>query len=166
MVLINSIVIIFTSSNVLAQTFQRIYGTSLDNSFSKVIPDGSEYYVLGQDQPIVGALSRATVTRLAADGSLLWTKSLDIPSQWNDAIRVKKGDLILVGNSLPGDATAKSIMGRITPTGIFTWLKSYDDLGGRDIFLRIIENPVPQNTNYPTPIAFTDKGVYKLVEVK
>lgn len=148
-ILINCFVLLLLSGNGYTQTFQRIYGTSLDNSFSKVIPDGSEYYVLGQDQPIVGALSRATVTRLAADGSLLWTKSLDIPSQWNDAIRVKKGDLILVGNSLPGDATAKSIMGRITPTGIFTWLKSYDDLGGRDIFLRIIENLVPQNTNYP-----------------
>ncbi len=148
-ILINCIVLLLLSGNGYTQTFQRIYGTSLDNSFSKVIPDGTEYYVLGQDQPSISALPRATVTRLAADGSILWTKSLDIPSQWNDAIRVKKGDLILVGNSLPGDATAKSIMGRITPTGIYTWLKSYDDLGGRDIFLRIIENPVPQNTNYP-----------------
>ncbi|MBK8243139.1 MAG: T9SS type A sorting domain-containing protein [Saprospiraceae bacterium] len=148
-ILINCIVLLLLSGNGYTQTFQRIYGTSLDNSFSKVIPDGTEYYVLGQDQPSISALPRATVTRLAADGSILWTKSLDIPSQWNDAIRVKKGDLILVGNSLPGDATAKSIMGRITATGTYTWLKSYDDLGGRDIFLRIIENPVPQNTNYP-----------------
>lgn len=148
-IFINCIVLLLLSGNGYTQTFQRIYGTSLDNSFSKVIPDGTEYYVLGQDQPSVTTLPRATVTRLAADGSILWIKSLDIPSQWNDAIRVKKGDLILVGNSLPGDATAKSIMGRITATGTYTWLKSYDDLGGRDIFLRIIENPVPQNTNYP-----------------
>jgi len=148
-ILINYIVLLFLSGNGYTQSFQRNYGTPLDNSFSKVIPDGSEYYVLGQDQPIAGALSRATVTRLAADGSLLWTKSLDIPSQWNDAIRVKKGDLILVGNSLPGDATSKSIMGRITNTGNYDWLKSYDDPGGRDFFLHIIENPFPQNPNFP-----------------
>ncbi|MBK8701300.1 MAG: T9SS type A sorting domain-containing protein [Saprospiraceae bacterium] len=132
-----------------AQAFQKIFGTNLDNSFSKVIQDGSEYYVLGQDQPFTGAVSRATVSRLASDGSLLWTKSLDIASQWNDAIRVNNGDLILVGNSLPGDASSKSIMGRITNTGSFAWTKSYDEPGGRDFFLHIIENPAPQNPNFP-----------------
>lgn len=161
-ILINCIVLLLLPVNGFTQAFQRIYGTSLDNSFSKVIPDGTEYYVLGQDQPSSGALPRATVTRLAADGSLLWTKSLDIPSQWNDAIRVKKGDLILVGNSLPGDATAKSIMGRITNTGSYTWLKSYDEPGGRDIFLHIIENPAPQNPNYQYYILGTQKEVLGL----
>lgn len=33
-------------------------------------------------------------------------------------------------------------------------------------FFWYYEKDIPQNTNSPTPIAFTDKGVYKLVEVK
>ena len=73
-ILINCIVLLLLSGNGYTQSFQRIYGTSLDNSFSKVIPDGTEYYVLGQDQPSISALPRATVTRLAADGSILWIK--------------------------------------------------------------------------------------------
>lgn len=149
------------ASNMYAQAFQKIFGTNLDNSFSKVIQDGPEYYVLGQDKPITGA-SRATVTRLASDGSLLWTKSLDIASQWNDAIKVNNGDLIAVGNTLPGDASSKSIMGRITTTGTFSWVKSYDDPGGRDYFLRIIENPAPQNPNYPYYVIGAQKEVLGL----
>ncbi|MEO6691736.1 MAG: hypothetical protein ABIO44_05295, partial [Saprospiraceae bacterium] len=141
---------LLTFYNAGAQTFQGVYGTPLDNSFSKVIQDGTEYYVLGQDQPSTGALSRATVSRLASDGTLLWTKSLGIASQWNDAIRVKKGDLMLVGNSLPlANPMGKSIMGRIDANGNFAWVREYDEPGGRDYFLRIIENPNPQNPNFP-----------------
>ncbi|MEP7197339.1 MAG: T9SS type A sorting domain-containing protein [Saprospiraceae bacterium] len=146
-----------------AQTFQGVYGTPLDNSFSKVIQDGNEYYVLGQDQPSAGALSRATVSRLASDGTLLWTKSLGISSQWNDAIRVKKGDLMLVGNTLQlTDALGKSIMGRIDANGNFAWVREYDEPGGRDFFLRIIENPNPENPNYPYYVMGSQKEVLGL----
>ncbi len=141
---------ILSLNNAFAQTFQGVYGNSLDNSYTSVIQDGAEYYVLGQDQNSVGALGRATVSRLASDGTLLWTKSLGIASQWNDAIRVKKGDLILVGNSLPlANPMGKSIMGRIDANGNFAWVREYDELGGRDYFLRIVENPKPQNPNFP-----------------
>ena len=66
--------------------FQREFGTAFDNSFSKVIKSGTDYYVLGQDQPTAGGLSRATVTRLDACGQQQWTLSLDIASTWNDAV--------------------------------------------------------------------------------
>ncbi len=130
--------------------FQKYFGSNLNNSFGKVILDGGDYYVLGQDQPTVGSLSNATISRLAFDGKLLWTRSLDIASQWNDAIRINpSGDLLVVGNSLPlANPFGKSIMGRIDASGNFAWVREYD-APERDLFLKIIENPIPQNPSFP-----------------
>jgi hypothetical protein len=134
----------------ISQTFQRTYGTSLDNSFTKAIGDGGQYFVLGQDQPSGGSLPHATVTRLDANGNHQWTLTLDIPSVWNDAIRTPSGDLFLVGSTLPGDASSKSLMGLVTPTsgGTFTWLRSYD-VTGRESLTKVIRNPSPQNPLFP-----------------
>ncbi|MBK9110033.1 MAG: hypothetical protein IPM92_17120 [Saprospiraceae bacterium] len=122
----------------------------MNNSFSKVIADGSEYYVLGLDQLTAGSFLSASITRLAVDGSLLWTRSLDITSQWNDAIRIQpSGDLLVVGHSTPlNNSLGKSIMGRIDASGNFAWVKEYD-APERDYFLKIIENPIPHNPAFP-----------------
>jgi hypothetical protein len=37
-----------------AQDFQRVYGTALDNSFTKVIQNSTNYFVLGQDEATNG----------------------------------------------------------------------------------------------------------------
>ncbi|MDZ4749927.1 MAG: T9SS type A sorting domain-containing protein [Saprospiraceae bacterium] len=133
-----------------SQTFQRLYGTSLDNTFSKVIRDGSNYYVLGQDESTQGSPMHATVTRLGANGIHQWTLRLDIPSVWNDAVLTPTGDLFVVGSTLPGDATNKSIMGLVTPSGggNFIWLRTYD-VPGREGLSRIVQNPNPQNASFP-----------------
>ena len=47
-VLIIFVSVIFHSSHIGAQDFQRCFGTPIDNAFSKVIKDGTFYYVLGQ----------------------------------------------------------------------------------------------------------------------
>ena len=113
------------SSNLSAQDFQRLYGTSLDNIFTKVIQHGSNYYVLGQDQPTGGSMPHATVTRLDANGIHLWTLSLALPSVWNDAVLTPSGDLFVVGSTLPGDATNKSIMGLVSPVS-YTHLRAHE----------------------------------------
>ncbi len=130
--------------------FQRAYGNSLDNSFSKVIKDGSNYYVIGQDESINGATMQATVTRVDAAGVHLWTLRLEAASIWNDAVLTPSGDLLVVGNTLPFDNRSKSIVGRISTTlgGSFTWLKSYD-AQGQDGFYRIVKNSVPENVLFP-----------------
>lgn len=123
---------------VLAQVFQKHYGTAFENAFSKVVKDGAFYYVLGQDEPSEGAAFRATVTRLDANGAHQWTLSMATPSAWADAVLLPGGDLMVVGYSLPLDPATRSIIGRITRNGAFAWLKSYDH-PGRDLFTRVVE---------------------------
>ncbi len=133
-----------------SQNFQRLYGTTLDNSFSKVIPDGSNYYVLGQDEFTDGTPPSATVTRLDANGMHLWTLSLNISSVWNDAVLTPSGDLLVVGSTLPFDVNSQSLMGLVTPNGggSFTWVRTYD-VPGREGNTRIVRSPSPQNPAFP-----------------
>ncbi|MBL7794708.1 MAG: HYR domain-containing protein [Saprospiraceae bacterium] len=128
--------------------FQRQFGTNLDETFNKVIKSGTNYYVLGTAEITNGQQPRATVTRLNADGELQWTLSVNTASQWNDAVLTPTGDLLVVGRSLPDDNTSRGIMGRVTSTGTFTWLRSYDQ-PNRDGFDRIVRNPVPQTGTHP-----------------
>ncbi len=132
------------------QNFQRQFGTSFDNVFTRVFQDGTHYYVLGQDQPTSGATPHATVTRLDANGLQLWTLTLDMPSVWNDAVLTPTGDLLVVGNTLPAVATNQSLMGLVTSSsgGQFTWVRSYD-VPGREANIKIIKNPAPQNASFP-----------------
>lgn len=143
-------VFVLLASGIHAQFFQRQFGTSFDNTFTRVIQDGSHYYVLGQDQPGNGATPHATVTRLDANGIHLWTLSLNLPSAWNDAVVTPTGDLLVVGSTLPADATNQSLMGLVTPSGGggFTWVRSYD-VPGREANIKIIKNPAPQNASFP-----------------
>lgn len=136
--LVLSIFYVLSFASLKAQTFQKVYGTPLDNSFSKVIQDGAFYYVLGQDEPSNGVPHRATVSRLDANGVHQWTLSMPTPSNWADAVLLPGGDLMVVGYSLPFDASTKSIIGRVTQGGTFSWLKSYDQ-SGRDFFNRVVE---------------------------
>ncbi|MBK9335749.1 MAG: PKD domain-containing protein [Lewinellaceae bacterium] len=131
-----------------AQGIQRVFGTALDNSFTKVIRSGTNYYVLGRDEPTNGALTRATVTRLNALGEHQWTLSLDIASVWNDAVLTPGGNLLVVGNTLPLDATSQSLMGLVTPAGAFSWVRSYN-VPGREWFNRVVLNPMPANSTFP-----------------
>ncbi|TAK37403.1 MAG: T9SS type A sorting domain-containing protein [Saprospiraceae bacterium] len=130
--------------------FQRDYGTPFDNSFSKVIQDGTNYYVLGQDEPSEGVLQRATVTRLDANGIHQWTLSLPIASVWNDAVLIPGGDLLVVGTTTPISQPSQSLIGRVTSSGggNFSWLKAYD-WPGMEAFTHVVKNPAPQNAAFP-----------------
>ena len=142
------IIICFVCSTNLYSQFQRQYGTPLDESFSKVIQSGSSYFVLGQAELIDGQFPRASVTMIDAQGEMQWTLSLDIGSIWNDAVLTPTGNLLVVGNSLPADNTSQSMMGLVNPNGSFTWVRSYD-FPQNDGFIRIVQNPVPENTAFP-----------------
>ncbi len=133
-------------SQIGAQDFQRCFGTPLDNAFTKVIRDGTFYYVLGQEETTNGSEPVATVTRLDINGNFQWTIRATIPSVFNDAVRLANGDLVLVGHTLPFDDNAKSLMGQVTSQfgGNFIWLRTYDE-PGRDGFIRIVWNPIPEN---------------------
>jgi PKD repeat protein len=128
--------------------FQRQYGTALNESFSKVIPHGSDYYVLAQAEAATGQQPRATVSRINAAGQLLWTRSLNVSSQWNDAVLTNSGNLMVVGHTLPLDANSQSLMGVITSAGAFSWVRSYN-VPGRDFFTRVVRNPMPDNAAFP-----------------
>lgn len=140
----------YFSPKMLLGQFQRMFGDNLDNTFSKVIEDGSFYYVLGQDESVNGNPPNATVTRLDANGIHQWTLTLNMPSIWNDAVLTPSGDLLVVGGTLPGDATSQSLMGLVTPLlgGNFTWVRSYD-VPGREGNSNIVRNPVPENSAFP-----------------
>lgn len=132
-----------------AQTyFQRHYGTALNNTFSKVIAAGSNYFVVGSNQTTSGGLARATVSYMNAQGQLQWTRTLDNASVWNDAMLTMNGNLLVVGNTLPADANNQSLMGVITPAGAFLWVRSYN-VTGREGFQKVARNPTPQNTAFP-----------------
>lgn len=124
--------------------FQRQFGTALDESFHKIIKSGTNYYVLGAGEVAEGQPGQATVSRLNALGELQWTRSLTIGSRWNDAVLTPSGDLLVVGQSMPDDNTSKGIMGVITATGSFAWVRSYD-IPNRDGFTKVVRNPSPQN---------------------
>lgn len=128
--------------------FQRQFGTNLDETFSKVIQSGTNYYVLGSGEITNGQPARATVTRLNASGELQWTLSLNVASQWNDAVLTPGGNLLVVGQSLPDDNTSRSIMGLVTAAGAFSWVRAYD-LPQRDGLLRIVQNPAAQTPLFP-----------------
>ena len=128
--------------------FQRQYGTNLDETFTKVIRSGANYYVLGTGEITDGQPARATVSRLNATGQLQWTLSLNTASRWNDAVLTPTGNLIVVGQSMPDDNTSRAIMGLVTSTGAFSWVRAYDQ-PNRDAFTRIARNPAPDNAAYP-----------------
>ncbi|MBL0112716.1 MAG: hypothetical protein IPP42_18510 [Saprospiraceae bacterium] len=103
--------------------FLREYGTSLNESFIKVIRSGTEFYVLGRCQLKAGGSNIASVTRIDASGNHLWTLSLDFASEWTDAVLTPTGGLLVVGHSLPLDATTFSLMGLVASNGSFTWVR-------------------------------------------
>ncbi len=148
--------VLSAEEDLLAQRFQAIYGTPLNNTFTKVLRSGTDYYVLGSDQPSAGAQNRATVTRLNAQGQLQWTLRLDIASQWNDAVVTPNGDLLVVGHTLPFDANSQSLAARVTPAGSFSWSRSYN-VPGRETFHRVVRNPNPDNAAFPYYIVGTQR---------
>lgn len=131
-----------------SSNFQRLYGTNLNNSFTKTLRSGTSYYVLGRDEPTAGALNRATVTRLDAQGQHQWTLRLDIASQWNDAVVTPNGNLLLVGHTLPFDANCQSLAAVVTAAGAFSWVRSYN-APGRESFTRVARNLSPNNGAFP-----------------
>lgn len=131
-----------------AQYFQHHYGNALDNAFTKVIPHGPNYYVIGRDQPTAGVLAHATVARINGSGQLQWVLRLDLASQWNDAVLTPTGNLIMVGNTLPFDASSQSLLGIVTPAGVLSLAQTLN-VPGRDWFNRIVRNPTPENANFP-----------------
>lgn len=86
--------------------FQNYYGTSLNNSFSRVIQHGANYYVLGSKEISPGVI-RATITYLDAAGNVSWVKDLDVSAQWNDGVLTPTGDLMVVGHTYRSTAPIK-----------------------------------------------------------
>lgn len=104
--------------------FQKIYGTGTSNSFSRVIPHGSNFYALGTDN------GQATITRIDQLGNWVWTRRLNIASTWTDGVVIPaSGNLMVVGYSLPFNNTNKSLLGEINSTGTIFCVKSLDGPG-------------------------------------
>lgn len=121
--------------------FRNVYGTAGDNQFTKIIPDGSNYYILGTNN------GQATVSRINSSGAIQWTRSLNVGSSWSDAALTAGGSLFVVGQTTPVGSTNRSIMGVITQAGTFSWVRSYDaPLGqGGESFRRVARDPSSGN---------------------
>ena len=132
-----------------AAQFAKSYSAATDNYFSKVIQDGTNYYVLGQVQsPTTNAIWFATVSRVDATGTLIWTLSLDIGSVWNDAVLTPTGDLLVVGATVGTRSDSRSLFARVSSTGSFVWTKIFD-YPNEETVNKIVKNPVPTNATYP-----------------
>lgn len=129
------VLLFFLLSTSTFSQFQNLYGTSSSNSFSKVIPHGSSFYVLGSDN------GQATITRIDQTGAWLWTRRLDILSNWTDGVVISgSGNLYVVGFTLPFNSNNKSLIGEITPNGTFLCIKSLEG-PGNEALTRIKLNP-------------------------
>ncbi|MFN4079853.1 MAG: T9SS type A sorting domain-containing protein [Saprospiraceae bacterium] len=98
--------------------------------------------------PAAGQIAWATVSRIDAAGQLVWTRSLNIASQWNDAVLTPSGNLLVVGHTLPLGPNSQSLMGVIAPAGSFIWVRSFN-APGRESFNRVALNPAPDNAAFP-----------------
>lgn len=105
--------------------FAQLYGTNTDNNFSKVIPDGQDYYVLGQEG------TQATITRVLSTGAWDWTQKLDMNSSLLDGIVMPNGHLLFVGLTTP--FPNQSIIGEIDRNKMFICLKTYESPGNEGI---------------------------------
>ncbi|MCB0706937.1 MAG: choice-of-anchor L domain-containing protein [Saprospiraceae bacterium] len=112
--------------------FQKIYGSGGSDVFYKVIPDGNAFYVLGSVD------TKATVSRISGNGTLLWTHALTISSIWADGvIEPGTGNLILVGFTY---LTDQSIIGELTQSGVEICVQLLDEPGPEALY-RIERNP-------------------------
>ena len=111
----------------------NIYGNSGDNFFNRVIPHGSNFYVLGGDD------GHATVSRLDNAGNLVWSRILPMTSGWLDGKVMPNGSLAVVGFTTPLDNLNKSLIGEITPGGVFMCIHEYD-VPGFEALTRLDEN--------------------------
>ena len=139
--------------------FPRIYGTSGNDGINKVIPAGTEYYVLAYTGANPSSDWKATVSRLSSSGLVLWTKTLDIfpVERWNCYAEPRSSPC---GTTLPYSASSQSLMGLINSSGTFAFVRT-SNVTGREILNRIVLNPVPQNNAFPYYILgdyFTGSG--------
>lgn len=112
---------------------QKLYGTSGDNYFSKVIPDGSNFYLLGS-----GNGGGASISRINSSGAIQWTRNLPSGTVLNDAVLTASGgSLFFVGATLPNNSTSKGVAGVVSPSGTFSWLRTVDQSGSAESFTRV-----------------------------
>jgi len=133
----------------LAAQFTRLYGASTNESFTKVIQNGTNYYCLGRWLDPATNQSKATITKMNSTGQHISTLALNIASEFTDAVLTPSGDLIVVGYTAPLNSSSQSIMGKFTTggTGSFSFVRSYD-VPGRDFFNRIAKSPLGGNFPY------------------
>jgi len=131
------IAFIFMGNFLFAQTpFSRLIGDNQENRIDRTLIFNENYYILGQRNGM------ATVTRMDFTGTIIWTRTLNNASKWNDIIVMNNDFLLLVGSFGANDET---LIGVLDPgAGIFTTLHRYDlNPGLRDGLLNVIMHPNP-----------------------
>lgn len=138
-------IFIFSIFGVQGQTFQKLIGNTNDNRFGKAIFYNNNYYVLGKND------LKATVTKLDINGNHVWSNETNEEANWSDIIVNKDSNLMVVGSFGPATATVDNhCLGAVIniSSGAFIILRTYN-LGFRELFFKILENPVPANSNFP-----------------
>jgi hypothetical protein len=123
-ILVVLMVQIFTSPSIQAQI--NLYGTAgSDQHFTHVIPDGPDYYLLGQEG------FQATISRVLGTGAWVWTQKLNISSGLLDAVVMPNGHLLFVGLTL--QFPNQSIIGEIDRNKNLICLNIFDSPGTEGI---------------------------------
>lgn len=129
--------------------FTRLYGANTNESFTKVIQSGTNYYCLGRWLDPANNQSKATITKMNSTGQHISTLALNIASEFTDAVLTPLGDLMVIGYTAPLNSSSQSILGKYGTggTGSFSFVRSYD-VSGRDFFNRIARSPLGGNFPY------------------
>ncbi len=139
------VLLFFSFPTIYAQNFQKLIGNTSDNRFGKEVFHVDSYYILGKNG------SKATVTKLDLNGNHIWSNETNEEAYWNDILVNKDGNLMLVGSygSNSNSFDNNCLVGVCdTNTGAFNILKTYN-LGFRELFFKMYENPVPSNVSFP-----------------
>lgn len=135
-----------------AQGFQRLYGNEFGNAGWKVIPNGSNYYVIGSNQVSSGGLDRGSISYINSAGEWIWQRGLNVASVLMDGVLTPSGDLLFVGSTLPSGESSAGIIGSINTDGTINWLNTYDQPGKDEMWL-IKRSANPENFEFPYVVA-------------
>ena len=124
----------------------KVYGDSLNEIPIRIKHYQGFTYLAGRTQ--INGQEHALCTKLTSANDVVWQYYFDTPSTINDFIQTSDGSFLLVGNTLPFSSSNKSILARILPNGTIDFIRTYN-ISNRESFIRIVEHPAPQNSNFP-----------------
>jgi len=145
-----------------------IYGDANDNAPSQIKHYAGSTYLAGTIT--IGDQIFATFTKFDSNNNIIWEYQFDRQSRIADFIKTGN-DLLLVGRTEP-TTDNELLFARIDDNGNAVFIRTYNNTS-RELFLRIVEHPNPQNPAFPfyatslenntaSPSVFDDSRLYNV----